>query len=307
MEEKLPQQKLRPVIGIAASVAETSGGPVMVLYGSFASVAETPAGDGTAALAAETPAGDGTAASVSETPVGDGAAALAAESPAVESTTPVETAASAAETPPFESHPTTAGKVTGSRSNSNDTTGGRMRQSQSKDRRQYQVTHWIKARALATSNRPIVKIEAFGERITSEPAKKSHVFEWDQTFAFSRKAADSTSIMEISVWDTSDVDKGNFLGGLCFEVSDILLRDQPDIPLAPQWYRLETERNDVAFGGYLMLATWIGTQADDAFNEAVKTDAAGKFNSRAKIYQSPKLWYLRATVIEAKTSFRSPP
>ncbi|XP_022925217.1 protein QUIRKY isoform X2 [Cucurbita moschata] len=313
--------------GIAASVAETPAGD-----GNAASVAETPAGDGTAASVAETPAGDGTAALAAETPAGDGTAASAAESPAVESTTPVEAAASAAETPPFESHPPPPVKSPGvdqiqtippayapkpiKRPAAVSSYTLESEESQTIERSTFDLVEKmyylfvrvVKARALATSNRPIVKIEAFGERITSEPAKKSHVFEWDQTFAFSRKAADSASIMEVSVWDTkngvvssaSDVDKGNFLGALCFEVSDILLRDQPDIPLAPQWYRLETERNDVAFGGYLMLATWIGTQADDAFNEAVKTDAAGKFNSRAKIYQSPKLWYLRATVIEAQ-------
>ncbi|XP_038883610.1 protein QUIRKY [Benincasa hispida] len=172
----------------------------------------------------------------------------------------------------------------------------------------YLFVRVVKARSLATNSHPIVQIEAFGKRITSNPARKSHVFEWDQTFAFSRDAADSASIMEISVWDgkgndavsPSDVDRRNFLGGLCFEVSDILLRDPPDSPLAPQWYRLERETNDVAFGGYLMLATWIGTQADDAFVDAWKTDAGGNFNSRAKIYQSPKMWYLRATVIEAQ-------
>ncbi|KAL0544664.1 hypothetical protein IC582_019782 [Cucumis melo] len=172
----------------------------------------------------------------------------------------------------------------------------------------YLFVRVVKARSLATNSHPIVQIEAFGKRITSNPARKSHVFEWDQTFAFSRDGADSASMMEISVWDgkkddavsPSDVDRRNFLGGLCFDVSDILLRDPPDSPLAPQWYKLERERNDVAFGGYLMLATWLGTQADDAFANAWKTDAGGNFHSRAKIYQSPKMWYLRATVIEAQ-------
>ena len=172
----------------------------------------------------------------------------------------------------------------------------------------YLFVRVVKARSLATNSHPIVQIEAFGKRIKSNPARKSNVFEWDQTFAFSRGAADSASMMEISVWDgkvndavsPTDVDGRNFLGGLCLDVSDILLRDPPDSPLAPQWYRLERERNDAAFGGYLMLATWIGTQADDAFPNAWKTDAGGNFNSRAKIYQSPKMWYLRATVIEAQ-------
>lgn len=171
----------------------------------------------------------------------------------------------------------------------------------------YLFVRVVKARSLATNGRPIVKIEALGQRVTSKPARKSHVFEWEQTFAFGRDAPDSASIMEISVWDSKENDAAsfdgephNFLGGLCFDVSEILLRDPPDSPLAPQWYRLEAEGDDVVSGGYLMLATWIGTQADNAFADAWKTDAAGNFNSRAKIYQSPKLWYLRATVIEAQ-------
>ncbi|KAL2900829.1 Protein QUIRKY [Bienertia sinuspersici] len=52
--------------------------------------------------------------------------------------------------------------------------------------------------------------------------------------------------------------------------------------------------------GDLMLATWVGTQADDSFPDAWKTDTAGSVNSRAKVYLSPKLWYLRATVMEGQ-------
>ncbi|KAG6430425.1 hypothetical protein SASPL_108491 [Salvia splendens] len=47
-----------------------------------------------------------------------------------------------------------------------------------------------------------------------------------------------------------------------------------------------------------MLATWLGTQADDSFPDAWKTDTVGaNANSRSKVYQSPKLWYLRSTDI----------
>ncbi|VAI90706.1 unnamed protein product [Triticum turgidum subsp. durum] len=81
----------------------------------------------------------------------------------------------------------------------------------------------------------------------------------------------------------------------------------PDSPLAPQWYRLEERRGD---GGYkvrgeLMLAVWIGTQADEAFPEAWHSDAAtvrgeGVASVRSKAYVSPKLWYLRVNIIEAQ-------
>ncbi|VAI90704.1 unnamed protein product [Triticum turgidum subsp. durum] len=84
-------------------------------------------------------------------------------------------------------------------------------------------------------------------------------------------------------------------------------RVPPDSPLAPQWYRLEERRGD---GGYkvrgeLMLAVWIGTQADEAFPEAWHSDAAtvrgeGVASVRSKAYVSPKLWYLRVNIIEAQ-------
>ncbi|KAB2607692.1 hypothetical protein D8674_010860 [Pyrus ussuriensis x Pyrus communis] len=46
-----------------------------------------------------------------------------------------------------------------------------------------------------------------------------------------------------------------------------------------------------------MLAVWIGTQADEEFREA----SGGLIpETRAKVYLSPKLWYLRLTVIQSQ-------
>ncbi|XP_010279060.1 PREDICTED: protein QUIRKY [Nelumbo nucifera] len=161
----------------------------------------------------------------------------------------------------------------------------------------------VKARSLPTNGNPVVKIAVASCQVRSKPARKATFFEWDQTFAFGRDAPESSSMLEVSVWDpatsnpTSDAAEGNFLGGVCFDVTEIPLRDPPDSPLAPQWYRLE---GGGAHNGDLMLATWIGTQADEAFSDAWKTDTAGNVSSRSKVYLSPKLWYLRATVIEAQ-------
>uniref|UniRef100_A0A7N0V2L9 C2 domain-containing protein n=1 Tax=Kalanchoe fedtschenkoi TaxID=63787 RepID=A0A7N0V2L9_KALFE len=154
----------------------------------------------------------------------------------------------------------------------------------------------VKARGLPTFNTPVVKIAISGDtQVISKPAyKTTALFQWDQTFAIGRDSPESSSILEISVWD----DPGhNFIGGICFDVTEVPVRDPPDSPLAPQWYRLEGGGLNC---GDLMLATWIGTQADESFPEAWKTDTAGKINSRAKVYLSPKLWYLRLTVIEAQ-------
>ncbi|KAF5202445.1 Quirky-like protein [Thalictrum thalictroides] len=150
----------------------------------------------------------------------------------------------------------------------------------------------VKARSLPTSTPPIVKISVSNCQVRSKPARKTSLFEWDQTFAFVREAPESLSTMEIEVWDPHV-----FLGGICFDVTEIPIRDPPDSPLAPQWYRLE---GGGAHHGDLMLATWVGTQADEAFSDAWKSDTAANVSSRSKVYLSPKLWYLRATVIEAQ-------
>lgn len=166
----------------------------------------------------------------------------------------------------------------------------------------YLFVRVVKARSLPTTGRPVVKIAASGCHVISEPARKTNFYDWDQTFAFNRDAPDSSTILEISVWDplnatsSNDMAGQDFLGGICFDVGEIPLRDPPDSSLAPQWYRLE---GGGAHRGDLMLATWIGTQADESFPDAWKTDTAGNPSSRSKVYQSPKLWYLRSSVIEA--------
>ncbi|WCJ43603.1 C2 calcium/lipid-binding plant phosphoribosyltransferase family protein [Euphorbia peplus] len=167
----------------------------------------------------------------------------------------------------------------------------------------------VKAQGLPTNGNPIIRIATAGRQVISKPARKIVFFEWDQTFAFGRDAPESSSILEVSVWDpanedptSADLTAAKFLGGICFDVTEIPLRDPPDSPLAPQWYMLEGDgalRDNRKFGN-LMLATWVGTQADEAFPDAWKTDTSGNVNARAKVYLSPKLWYLRATVIEAQ-------
>ncbi|KMT11325.1 hypothetical protein BVRB_5g110060 [Beta vulgaris subsp. vulgaris] len=170
----------------------------------------------------------------------------------------------------------------------------------------YLFVRVVKARSLPTNGCPVVKIVASTHRVVSKPARKTNFFEWGQTFAFARDSPDSSTILEVSVWDpphpeAADPMEGlsmrEFLGGICFDTTEIPLRDPPDSPLAPQWYRLE---GGGAHSGDLMLATWVGTQADDSFPDAWKTDTTGSVSSRAKVYLSPKLWYLRATILEAQ-------
>ncbi|XP_031252314.1 protein QUIRKY-like isoform X2 [Pistacia vera] len=163
----------------------------------------------------------------------------------------------------------------------------------------------VKARGLAPNESPYVKIRTSNHFRKSEPAfhrpgEPTDSPEWNQVFALGYNKNDSANaLLEISVWDSHSE---NFLGGLCFDLSDVPVRDPPDSPLAPQWYRLESGPPEQGnrISGDLQLAVWIGTQADDAFPEARSSDAPYVAHTRSKVYQSPKLWYLRVTVIEAQ-------
>uniref|UniRef100_A0A0D9XXJ0 C2 domain-containing protein n=1 Tax=Leersia perrieri TaxID=77586 RepID=A0A0D9XXJ0_9ORYZ len=126
--------------------------------------------------------------------------------------------------------------------------------------------------------------------------------EWNLVFAFSKEHIQS-SVVEIIVKDKAFVED-DFIGQVLFELNEIPKRVPPDRPLAQQWYPLE-ERNGHKVKGELMLAVWVGTQADEAFNEAWHSDAAsipaeGLASIRSKVYLTPKLWYLRVNVIEAQ-------
>ncbi|KHN02626.1 Protein unc-13 like C [Glycine soja] len=115
--------------------------------------------------------------------------------------------------------------------------------------------------------------------------------DWDQVFAFDKEGLNSTSL-EISVW-SEEVKEGDeksesSLGTVSFDLQEVPKRVPPDSPLAPQWYTLESETSP---GNDVMLAVWIGTQADEAFQEAWQSDSGGLIpETRAKVYLSPKLW-----------------
>ncbi|KAH0708243.1 hypothetical protein KY284_009670 [Solanum tuberosum] len=124
--------------------------------------------------------------------------------------------------------------------------------------------------------------------------------EWNQVFAFSMDRIQVISILELNVKDKDDS-----VGRIMFDLNEIPKRVPPDSPLAPQWYRLE-DGSGSTVKGELMLAVWMGTQADEAFAESWHSDAAtvsgadALANIRSKVYFSPKLWYLRVNVIEAQ-------
>ncbi|KAJ6815332.1 FT-interacting protein 1-like [Iris pallida] len=123
-------------------------------------------------------------------------------------------------------------------------------------------------------------------------------------FAFSKERIQS-SVLEVFVKDKEMVARDDYIGKVLFDLNEVPTRVPPDSPLAPQWYRLEDRRGEGKVRGEIMLAVWMGTQADEAFPEAWHADAAsvhgeGVYNIRSKVYVSPKLWYLRVNVIEAQ-------
>ncbi|KQK20754.1 protein QUIRKY [Brachypodium distachyon] len=189
------------------------------------------------------------------------------------------------------------------------------------DKMPYLFVRVVRARGLPAGAHPHVRVAVAGggRHASTREARRGAFFEWDQTFAFARDPADSQTgpTMEVSVWDlppdadVSVADDRSFLGGLCFDTADVHARDPPDGPLATQWYRLEGGRRNERAAD-LMVATWAGTQADEAFADAWKADsppahassstatASSSASSSAKVYVSPKLWLLRLTVIEAQ-------
>ncbi|KAE9464967.1 hypothetical protein C3L33_03128, partial [Rhododendron williamsianum] len=128
--------------------------------------------------------------------------------------------------------------------------------------------------------------------------------EWNQVFAFSKDRVQS-SILEVFVKDKEMVGRDDYIGRVVFDLNEVPTRVPPDSPLAPQWYKLEERHGGGKVKGEIMLAVWMGTQADEAFADSWHADAAfvqgeGVSSIRSKVYISPKLWYLRVNVIEAQ-------
>uniref|UniRef100_A0A0C9QNF5 TSA: Wollemia nobilis Ref_Wollemi_Transcript_18571_3197 transcribed RNA sequence n=1 Tax=Wollemia nobilis TaxID=56998 RepID=A0A0C9QNF5_9CONI len=161
----------------------------------------------------------------------------------------------------------------------------------------------LPAKDISGSCDPYVEVRLGNYKgITKHFEKKSNP-EWKQVFAFSKERLQA-SILEVVVKD-KDFVKDDFIGKVTFDLNEVPTRVPPDSPLAPQWYRLEERRGEAKVKGEIMLAVWMGTQADEAFPDAWHSDAAtvhsdGVSNIRSKVYVSPKLWYVRVNVIEAQ-------
>ncbi|CAH8306352.1 unnamed protein product [Eruca vesicaria subsp. sativa] len=159
----------------------------------------------------------------------------------------------------------------------------------------------VKARNLPTMDKtgsldPYVEVKLGNFTAKTKHFEKNKNPIWNEVFAFS-KSDQQSDFLEVIVMD-KDIIKDDFVGSIRFDLEDIPTRVAPESPLAPEWYIVNVEK-----GGEIMLAVWFGTQADEAFSDATYSDALTALNKsslRSKIYHSPRLWYLRVTVIEAQ-------
>lgn len=150
---------------------------------------------------------------------------------------------------------------------------------------------------------PYVEVKLGNYKGITKHLEKNQNPVWHQIFAFSKERLQS-NLVEVTVKD-KDIGKDDFVGRVTFDLFEVPHRVPPDSPLAPQWYRLEDRKGDKITKGEIMLAVWIGTQADESFAAAWHSDAhnisqKNLANTRSKVYFSPKLYYLRVFVFEAQ-------
>ncbi|KAF7824998.1 FT-interacting protein 1 [Senna tora] len=171
----------------------------------------------------------------------------------------------------------------------------------------YLYVNVVKARDLPVmdvsgSLDPYVEVKLGNYKGATKHLEKNQNPVWKQIFAFSKERLQS-HFLEVTVKD-KDFGKDDFVGKIAFDLTEVPLRVPPDSPLAPQWYKLENKKGEKV-KGEIMLAVWMGTQADESFPEAWHSDAhnishTNLANTRSKVYFSPKLYYLRVQVIEAQ-------
>ncbi|KZV26734.1 hypothetical protein F511_34332 [Dorcoceras hygrometricum] len=164
--------------------------------------------------------------------------------------------------------------------------------------------HELPSSKLTGSLDPFVEVKLGNYKGVTKHCERTQNPEWNVVFTFSRERMQS-SVLEVVVKD-KDMLKDDIVGLIRFDLPEIPTRVPPDSPLAPVWYQLGSRKGKKK-KGELLLAVWIGTQADEAFPEAWHTDSTGPDDGsglsthlRSKVYLSPRLWYLRVNVIEAQ-------
>ncbi|PIN20002.1 hypothetical protein CDL12_07327 [Handroanthus impetiginosus] len=114
---------------------------------------------------------------------------------------------------------------------------------------------------------PYVDVKLGNYKNTTPYLEKNSNPEWNKVFTISKDQIQG-SILEVFVKD-NDVVNDDYMGRVAFDLDDIL--------------------------NMLLLAVWMGTEADD-----VSHLDASESNTCSSVSLSPKLWYLKVTITEAQ-------
>ncbi|CAA7390612.1 unnamed protein product [Spirodela intermedia] len=162
----------------------------------------------------------------------------------------------------------------------------------------------LAAMELAGTVDPYVEVRLGNYRGRTRTFEKNQNPEWNQVFAFAGDKLQASEL-EVVVKDKSLL-RDDHLGMVRIDLNGVPDRVPPDSPLAPEWYRLENKKGEKLMSE-LMLAVWLGSQADETFPDAVLSDetviseeSAASSQLRGKVYHAPRLWYVRVKIIEAQ-------
>ncbi|XP_057439784.1 FT-interacting protein 7-like [Lotus japonicus] len=135
--------------------------------------------------------------------------------------------------------------------------------------------------------------------------------EWNQVFALDKdQIGTEEKTLEIFVKDSAfgngRYEFDDYIGKVSFAVSDIPKKFPSDSALALQCFGLKDHIGQRR-RGELMVSTWMGTQADEAFPDALHlqriAESIGVYdvtNTRSGIYIMPRIWCLRVNLIQAQ-------
>ncbi|KAJ1695782.1 hypothetical protein LUZ63_012480 [Rhynchospora breviuscula] len=173
---------------------------------------------------------------------------------------------------------------------------------------QYLFVYVVKARDLPTKDitgflDPFVEVKLGNYKGITKILEKNNNPVWGQVFAFSQHQTQADTLAVI-VKDKDDL-LDDIVGRVKVNLTDIPHRTAPDGPIAPLWRWLEYKDGTQLRHGEINFAVWFGTQADEAFPDAWQSDAhdvsyTGLINTRSKVYFSPRLAYLRVSVLQAQ-------
>lgn len=166
---------------------------------------------------------------------------------------------------------------------------------------QFLYVRVVRARDLPPCD-PYVQLRLGNYRGTTLSSQRTPFPAWNRVFAFEKDRIQDLNL-EIVVRDRMFMPHA-FVGRVQFPVPDVPKRVPPESPLAPQWYKLE-DQGGTPIVADIMLAVWMGTQADEFFPQASFSDATSisvdaVAHTRSKVYILPTLWYLRVNVIQAQ-------